>query len=152
MSICILKYFCFFIFGQAWLLKTNQEKAEKETAPELPVPKPFPSIWLYPVLFYRIKSCWGLAEIDHDVLHLGIMLQHYLMGFTSNAGCLIAARCVEETGTGTGAKILCAAGAGQGGETAWIALWGGGDWRLRGVRCIRSWVEGGWGIRIRLWA
>ena len=44
------------------------------------------------ILFCRIKSGGNLCQIDHDILHLGIVIQDYLVGFTSNAGLLISAK------------------------------------------------------------
>ena len=46
----------------------------------------------YMVLLCRIESAGSLGQINHDILHLGIVIQDYLVGFTSNAGLLISAK------------------------------------------------------------
>lgn len=48
--------------------------------------------WLHPILLGRIEPAWGFRKVNHDILHLRIVFQDYLMGFTSNAGLLVAAK------------------------------------------------------------
>ena len=47
--------------------------------------------YLYQLLLLRIETARCLREVDHDVLHLGVVLQHHLVGLAAHAGSLIAA-------------------------------------------------------------
>lgn len=43
------------------------------------------------VLLCRIESAGSLGQINHDILHLCVVLQNNLMGLTANTGLLVAA-------------------------------------------------------------
>lgn len=50
-------------------------------------------------LFYVVESCYTSFEVDQDVLDLGVVFEDHLVGFTADAGFLVAAeRCACRNG------------------------------------------------------
>lgn len=74
-----------------------------ENSPCTSVMRNFPVLWYhvihrfkhllsgYKILFCRIESAGSFREIDHNILHLSIVLQNNLMGLAANTGFLVAA-------------------------------------------------------------
>lgn len=74
-----------------------------ENSPYTSVMRNFPVLWYhvihrfnhllsgYKILFCRIESAGSFREIDHNILHLSIVLQNNLMGLAANTGFLVAA-------------------------------------------------------------
>ena len=74
-----------------------------ENSPYTSVMRNFPVLWYhvihrfnhllsgYKILFCRIESAGSLGQINHDILHLCVVLQNNLMGLTANTGLLVAA-------------------------------------------------------------